>query len=50
MITGEPLFAGNSDIDQINCIVQLTGPFPQNLIDCFNKNNEYSGVEFPLVL
>eukprot|EP00042_Codosiga_hollandica_P049584 m.577952 g.577952 ORF g.577952 m.577952 type:complete len:509 (-) comp57916_c0_seq35:878-2404(-) len=48
MMTSEPLFPGDSDLDQIHHIVRCFGQLPQRQIDQFNRNSHlFSGARIP---
>lgn len=38
LLTGRPLFAGESDVDQLHKIVKFLGPLPKKLIDFYAKS------------
>ncbi|KAL0214636.1 hypothetical protein P9112_006820 [Eukaryota sp. TZLM1-RC] len=41
LATGEPLFPGDSDVDQLNLIVSSIGPLPSNVNDHFQRNPRF---------
>ncbi|CAN2388888.1 Cyclin-dependent kinase-like 2 [Pristimantis euphronides] len=47
MLTGEPLFPGDSDIDQLYHIVKCQGNLTPRLQELFYKNPLFSGVTLP---
>ncbi|KAM5193699.1 cyclin-dependent kinase-like 2 [Mantella aurantiaca] len=47
MLTGEPLFPGDSDIDQLYHIIKCQGNLTPRLQDLFYKNPLFSGVTLP---
>ena len=49
LATGEPLFPGDSDIDQIYHIVRAFGNLSLRLQDIFRRNKLYSGTKLPSV-
>ncbi|CAH1795190.1 unnamed protein product [Owenia fusiformis] len=49
MVTGEPLFPGDSDIDQLYHIVKCLGNLPQRQKDIFHKNPLFVGMRLPEV-
>ena len=38
-----PMFPGNSDIDQINCITKVLGNLPKELVNMFYKSSSFKG-------
>nr|CCM18395.1 mitogen-activated protein kinase,putative,kinase, putative [Leishmania guyanensis] len=44
---GQPLFPGESDLDQLCLILQTCGPVPARMVFIFEHNPLYSGVSFP---
>ncbi|AYU81895.1 mitogen-activated protein kinase, putative [Leishmania donovani] len=44
---GQPLFPGESDLDQLCLIMQTCGPVPQRLVFIFMHNPLYNGISFP---
>ena len=49
MTDGEPLFPGDSDIDQLHQIMRTLGPIPQRMADVFTANPLFVGVAAPCV-
>ncbi|PAA54819.1 hypothetical protein BOX15_Mlig017917g4 [Macrostomum lignano] len=47
MLTGEPLFPGDSDIDQLFHIVRCLGNLPPRYRDIFHKNPLFVGMRVP---
>mmetsp|Transcript_39617 Transcript_39617/g.39198 ORF Transcript_39617/g.39198 Transcript_39617/m.39198 type:complete len:110 (+) Transcript_39617:460-789(+) len=47
MADGEPLFNGDSEIDQMYKIQQVLGEFPEELNEYFSKNPRFLGYKFP---
>jgi hypothetical protein len=47
MVTGMPLFPGESDIDQLTCIVRVLGNLPPRMTDILQRNPLYAGVAVP---
>lgn len=47
MLTGEPLFPGDSDIDQLYHIIKCQGNLTPRLQDLFYKNPLFAGVTLP---
>ncbi|KAL3310166.1 Cyclin-dependent kinase-like 3, partial [Cichlidogyrus casuarinus] len=47
MLTGEPLFPGDSDIDQLHHIINCLGSLSQRYLDIFHKNPLFVGMKFP---
>ena len=45
MSNGRPLFAGNSDMDQIHKILSLIGPLPENMEE-LKRNGKYNNFKF----
>ena len=46
LIDGEPLFPGESDIDQLHCIQKLLGPVPPAQQELFARNPLNEGITF----
>jgi len=46
---GNPIFPGDSDIDQINCITKVLGNLPENLVNMFYKSSSFKGKELTKV-
>ena len=44
---GQPLFPGDSEVDQLFVIQKVLGPLPHFLQDEFNRNSRYQGLKFP---
>ena len=44
---GMPLFAGESDVDQLNCIMRCQGKLTNRQVQIFRRNPLYVGVELP---
>lgn len=44
---GEPLFPGESEIDQLYCIQKIMGPLPPAQKELFNTNPRFVGFKFP---
>ena len=42
---GNPMFPGDNETDQINCIIKVLGDLPNDLVDMFYKNSIYKGKE-----
>ena len=42
---GNPMFPGENETDQINCIIKILGNLPENLVNMFYKNPIYEGKE-----
>ena len=42
---GNPIFPGENETDQINCIIKVLGNLPDELVDMFYKNPIYDGKE-----
>ena len=42
---GNPMFPGDNETDQINCIIKLLGNLPDKLVDMFYNNRIYDGKE-----
>ena len=49
LIDGQPLFPGESDIDQIYCIQKTLGVFIPEHMEAFNKNKHFSGLKLPKI-
>ena len=50
LIDGQPLFPGESDIDQIYCIQKSLGIFIPEHMEAFNKNKHFSGLRLPKII
>lgn len=46
---GQPLFPGESEIDQLYVIQKILGPLPAYQMTLFHKNPRFSGLKFPAV-
>ncbi|XP_050416074.1 cyclin-dependent kinase-like 5 [Patella vulgata] len=46
---GQPLFPGESEIDQLYVIQKIIGPLPPEQMNMFYKNPRFSGLKFPSV-
>ncbi|XP_025084800.1 cyclin-dependent kinase-like 5 isoform X2 [Pomacea canaliculata] len=46
---GQPLFPGESEIDQLYVIQKILGPLPSYQMNLFHKNPRFSGLKFPNV-
>ncbi|EAN80624.1 mitogen-activated protein kinase [Trypanosoma equiperdum] len=46
---GQPLFPGDSDLDQLSLIMRACGPVPQQMVSTFEHNALYRRVTFPNV-
>ncbi|KAK7195797.1 mitogen-activated protein kinase [Novymonas esmeraldas] len=44
---GQPLFPGESDLDQLCLILQTCGPVPARMVSIFEHNPLYNGISFP---
>ncbi|KAG5471157.1 hypothetical protein CUR178_02468 [Leishmania enriettii] len=44
---GQPLFPGESDLDQLCLILQTCGPVPARMVLIFEHNALYNGISFP---
>ncbi|ORC87420.1 putative mitogen-activated protein kinase, putative,kinase [Trypanosoma theileri] len=44
---GQPLFPGESDLDQLSLILRTCGPVPNRMVDIFEHNSLYRRVMFP---
>eukprot|EP00891_Asterochloris_glomerata_P000786 jgi/Astpho2/786/Aster-00642 len=47
LIDGQPLFPGDSDIDQLYVIQKLLGPLTQEQHDLFMRSPRFAGLKFP---
>ncbi|KAK3281501.1 hypothetical protein CYMTET_10709 [Cymbomonas tetramitiformis] len=47
LLDGQPLFPGESDIDQLYIIQRLLGPLTQEQMDLFLRNPRFVGLKFP---
>ncbi|XP_037068083.1 cyclin-dependent kinase-like 1 [Pollicipes pollicipes] len=50
MLTGDPLFPGDSDIDQLYLIIQTTGPLSKAHVELMSNNPALSGLRLNTVL
>ncbi|XP_053399121.1 cyclin-dependent kinase-like 5 isoform X3 [Mercenaria mercenaria] len=46
---GQPLFPGESEIDQLYVIQKIVGPLPPDQMNLFYNNARFSGLKFPSV-
>ncbi|KAG8343145.1 putative mitogen activated protein kinase [Trypanosoma vivax] len=46
---GQPLFPGDSDLEQLSLIMRTCGPIPQRMVEIFEHNSLYRRVVFPHV-
>jgi cyclin-dependent kinase-like len=49
VLTAKPLFAGDSDLDQLYLIINSLGDIPQSLKNCFSQNQYYLNSRIPKV-
>ena len=49
LIDSQPLFPGESDIDQIYCIQKSLGPLIPSHMEYFSHNKNYSGLKLPKI-
>ena len=47
LVDGQPLFAGDSEIDQLYIIQKIMGPLTPAHLELFLKNERFSGFKFP---
>ena len=47
IIDGQPLFPGESEIDQLYCIQKIMGPLVPDHREAFQKNKHFIGLKFP---
>ncbi|CDW72938.1 protein kinase domain containing protein [Stylonychia lemnae] len=47
---GQPMFPGESEIDQLYLIQKVVGPLTLEQQECFNKNPRFIGLKFPEIL
>jgi cyclin-dependent kinase-like len=47
LITGQPLFPGESEIDQLYIIQKMLGPLSAEQMELFYKNPRFHGYKFP---
>lgn len=47
LMDGQPLFPGDSEVDQLFVIQKVLGTLPEFLQDEFNRNSRYNGLRFP---
>ena len=50
IIDGQPLFPGESDIDQLFCIQKIMGPLIPSHQEAFQKNQRFIGLKFPEIM
>lgn len=46
---GDPLFPGESEIDQLFCIQKILGPLTEKQQELFNTNPRFIGYKFPTI-
>ncbi|KAK3701730.1 hypothetical protein QZH41_018893 [Actinostola sp. cb2023] len=46
---GQPVFPGESEIDQLYTIQKVLGPLPPDQMDMFHANPRFAGLKFPAV-
>lgn len=46
---GQPVFPGESEIDQLYVIQKLVGPLPPSQMHLFNINHRFRGLKFPAI-
>ena len=44
---GDPLFPGESEVDQLFCIQKILGPLTSQQQELFNTNPRFIGYKFP---
>lgn len=49
LVDGQPIFPGESEIDQLYLIQDVLGPLPSQQMKLFHKNPRYKGYSFPSV-
>lgn len=49
ILTGAPLFSGDTDLDQLFRIMRHLGPLPLRWVEIFSSNTVYLGVRIPQV-
>ena len=42
---GNPMFAGEDEVDQLDCIIKILGNLPENLVNMYYENPIYNGKE-----
>ena len=42
---GNPMFPGEDEVDQLDCIIKILGNLPENLINMYYENQIYNGKE-----
>jgi serine/threonine protein kinase len=47
LMDGQPLFPGDSEVDQLFVIQKVLGPLPDFLQEEFNRNSRFQGLKFP---
>jgi len=47
LMDGQPLFPGDSEVDQLFVIQKVLGQLPDFLAEEFNRNTRYKGLKFP---
>jgi cyclin-dependent kinase-like len=47
LLTGEPVFPGESDLDQLHLIMRCLGSLCTKYRDIFSRNSLYTGVRLP---
>lgn len=47
LIDGQPLFPGESEVDQLFVIQKILGPLPHFLQEEFQRNPRFVGLKFP---
>ena len=47
LMDGQPLFPGDSEVDQLFVIQKVLGHLPDFLQEEFNRNSRYQGLKFP---
>lgn len=47
LMDGQPLFPGDSEVDQLFVIQKVLGPLPDFLHEEFCRNTRYQGLKFP---
>lgn len=49
LMDGQPLFPGDSEMDQLFLIQKVLGTLPRFLQEEFNRNSRYQGLKFPQI-
>ena len=49
LMDGQPLFPGDSEVDQLYVIQKVLGPLPEFLHEEFCRNTRYQGLKFPKI-